>query len=75
VRASELGEFSYCERAWWLRRVCGHRPNERGRTRLARGRRAHVHHAQAVARGGADRRLGWMLVALALLLLLAALAA
>lgn len=26
IRASELGEYAYCARAWWLRRVRGLRP-------------------------------------------------
>jgi CRISPR/Cas system-associated exonuclease Cas4 (RecB family) len=31
IRASEVGEYVYCARAWWLRRVAGIEPADRER--------------------------------------------
>jgi hypothetical protein len=44
VSASELGAYSYCRRAWWLRAVRGVETAEEG-TRYAEGRAAHARHA------------------------------
>ncbi len=43
VSASELGEYAYCRRAWWLRAVQGVTTAEQG-DRFGRGRRAHARH-------------------------------
>lgn len=64
IRASEVGDYGYCARAWWLRRVAGLQPA--GRARRAAGVRRHTRHSRMVR---ASRRL----LALALLLLLLAL--
>jgi CRISPR/Cas system-associated exonuclease Cas4 (RecB family) len=65
IRASEVGEYVYCARAWWLRRVAGLEPA--GRARRAAGVALHTRHSRAVRRSS-------MLLALAGVLLLAALA-
>jgi hypothetical protein len=44
VSASELGEYAYCRRAWWLRAVRGVTTAEHGR-RFSTGRGAHARHA------------------------------
>jgi hypothetical protein len=44
ISASELGEYAYCRRAWWLRAVQGVTTHQQG-TRFDRGRAAHAHHA------------------------------
>ncbi len=66
IRASEIGEYVFCARAWWLRRVAGLEPA--GHQRRVQGIRQHRRHGQMV---GASRIL---LILAALLLLLAFLA-
>ena len=69
IRASEIGEYAYCARAWWLGRVLGYRPANL--ERLAAGEAAHVRHGQTVM---SSRRLQrWAYVSLALALLAGAL--
>lgn len=51
IRASELTQYSFCHRAWWLGTVKGLSP--RDRTTLTRGRQMHIRHrrqVQAVSR-------------------------
>jgi type IV secretory pathway TrbF-like protein len=48
VRASGMGEYVYCARAWWLRRE-GVRPTRGGEARAA-GTRWHEGHGRSVAR-------------------------
>jgi len=67
ISASELGEYAYCRRAWWLRAVNGVTTNTQG-TRFSGGQAAHQRHAWSLWWA---RTLGW----LAALLLAAALAA
>lgn len=47
IRASEIGEYAYCARAWWLRRVAGLEPE--GRERREHGAMLHRRHARSVA--------------------------
>jgi hypothetical protein len=70
IRASELGEYVYCARAWWLRRVQG--VASRNVAALRSGQQAHDRHGAGVAAFLTQRRLALLLAALALLLLLAA---
>jgi CRISPR/Cas system-associated exonuclease Cas4 (RecB family) len=64
IRASEVGEYVYCARSWWLRRVAGLEPE--GRERRERGVTLHRRHARSVA-------LSRLLLAAAVLLGVAAL--
>ncbi len=64
IRASEIGEYVYCTRAWWLRRVAGLEPG--GDERRAAGTALHTRHSRVV-RGSR------LLAGLALVLFLAAL--
>ena len=67
--ASEIGEYEYCARAWWLGWVQGkERANQ---AKLAAGVQRHAQHDQQVAIAGCARRLGIALLALAGLLVLA----
>jgi CRISPR/Cas system-associated exonuclease Cas4 (RecB family) len=46
IRASEVGEYVYCARAWWLRRVEGLEPA--GSARRAAGVVQHTRYARIV---------------------------
>ena len=63
VRASEIGEYIYCHRAWWLRHVQGH--TSANVRELAAGTAAHASHGRAVWLGGALRVAAIVLLALA----------
>jgi hypothetical protein len=68
IRASEMGEYVYCARAWWLRRVGGLEPA--GRARREHGVALHHRHGRAVAGSRALLVLGGLLAVAALALLL-----
>lgn len=67
IRASEVGEYVYCARAWRLRRE-GFGPSAAGRERLDAGTRWHLAHGSGVRRARLLRRLSTaaLLVAVAL---------
>jgi CRISPR/Cas system-associated exonuclease Cas4 (RecB family) len=71
VRASALGEYVYCARAWWLRRE-GVVPTRGGEARAA-GTRWHESHGRSVTRAKRLRLVAavciYLAVALAALLL------
>jgi CRISPR/Cas system-associated exonuclease Cas4 (RecB family) len=69
IRASEVGEYVYCARAWWLRRVVGLEPA--GRERREHGVTLHRRHRQAVVGSHVLLLLGAALVIAALALILA----
>lgn len=63
IRVSELGEYVYCHRAWWLGRVQGEASaNVR---ELAAGTGAHARHGQAVAAVGCLRMAAYICLAIA----------
>jgi CRISPR/Cas system-associated exonuclease Cas4 (RecB family) len=68
IRASEVGEYVYCARAWWLRRVVGLEPD--GRERRELGTAMHRRHGRAVAGSRVLVLLGTALVLVAALLIL-----
>jgi len=68
IRASEMGEYVYCARAWWLRRVEGREPA--GRERRESGVALHNRHGRAVAGSRALLVLGGLLALAALALML-----
>jgi hypothetical protein len=68
IRASEVGEYLYCTRAWWLRRVAGLEPE--GQERRERGTLLHIRHGRDVAASGALIWVGCVVLLLAILMLL-----
>ena len=70
IRASEVGQYTYCARAWWLRWVQGAAPSNTAT--LESGRQAHHRHGRTVASAHRQQRLALILAVLALLLALAA---
>ncbi len=68
IRASEVGDYVYCHRAWWLRQVEGLVPEHR--ERLQRGTVHHTRHGMAVRASGLLLVVGIVLLALGLASLL-----
>jgi hypothetical protein len=64
VRASEIGEYEFCARAWWLGRVLG-REHENPH-QLDAGRRDHAGHGRGVNLAGVLQQAGLILVLTAL---------
>lgn len=73
VRASDIGSWAFCQRAWWLANVRGavHQQSEV----LAHGNQVHVAHGRQVRRFQRLRVIGLWLIAIALILAGLALAA
>lgn len=66
-RASEIGEWYYCHRAWWLHHVMGHAPANR--EALRRGVEAHGAHGAAMGRARWLHRAALLLLVAAVALL------
>lgn len=64
LRASEIGEYVFCHRAWWLRRVRG--LESAHRAQLDAGIARHLQHGRAAQRADALTRAASVLFALAL---------
>ena len=71
IRASELGQYAFCARAWWLGSVQG-LPSTLGK-RIAEGETAHRQHGRSVRSAVLLTRLAYVLLALAALAALVAL--
>ncbi|HEX9989237.1 MAG TPA: hypothetical protein VGE45_12265 [Chloroflexia bacterium] len=70
IRASEIGEYSYCSRAWWYKHVVKVEPPDGAhKGRLMTGTQAHARHGRAVAAAATLRAIGMLLAAIGLLLL------
>ncbi|MEA3346136.1 MAG: hypothetical protein U9Q78_07850 [Chloroflexota bacterium] len=69
IRASEVEQYAYCARAWWLNRVQGLTPANG--EELDRGRNFHNQHGGAVAASRRLRRWALILVGLMALCLIA----
>lgn len=61
IRASELGQYRYCARAWWLGQVLGYRSTNV--EAMQRGSEQHRAHGRSVVR---YHRLRWLALALLL---------
>lgn len=73
LRASEIGEYVYCHRAWWLHRVQG--LESENRAKMLSGVAQHAVHGQAIRRGERLQRVAFVFLALAILLVVACLLA
>ena len=69
VRASEVGEYTFCARAWWLHRVKGYR--SANVAQLAQGSDRHRAHGRAVRASFLLRRVAAILLVLAVAALVA----
>lgn len=59
IRASEIGEYNYCSRAWWYKHVVKIAPpDEASANRLEAGRQAHSRHGRVVALSGTLKTIG-----------------
>ena len=66
VRASEIGTYLYCRRAWWFQKQGAPTENQ---TELAGGSAFHRRHGRQVLQASLLRLAGWVLLLLALALL------
>jgi hypothetical protein len=67
IKASEIGEYLYCQRAWWYRLQGARSANVRA---LEAGSLEHSRHGRGLRWAGALRGLAVVLVLLAALLLI-----
>ena len=66
IRASEIGEYIFCQRAWWLRHVQGY---ESANVReLAEGSAAHVTHGRLVSAASGLRLLALIIFIVAVII-------
>lgn len=72
VRASDIGLWAYCHRAWWLARVRG--APHKNPLQLAHGIEMHAEHGARVVRAQRWQRVGVWLALLGFIALLALLA-
>jgi hypothetical protein len=68
IRASEIGEYLYCRRAWWLRHVQG-LESANGPV-MAEGTEAHAGHGRLVGAAAALRALALLVFGAGLLVFL-----
>lgn len=70
IRASEIGQWAYCARAWWLSSVKG--VQSTNTREMVRGELAHQQHGRTVWAAGVLRSASLVLLVIAVLLALAA---
>ena len=68
IRASEIGEYVHCERAWWLGHVQG--VENQNRAWLDAGTERHRAHGQRVWRAAMMRYGAWMFLGIAIVALM-----
>lgn len=68
VRASDVGSWTFCNRAWWLARI--QKVAHRNPAQLKQGNASHLQHGQTVRRADSWQRCGRALIVFALCLVL-----
>jgi CRISPR/Cas system-associated exonuclease Cas4 (RecB family) len=66
VRASDIGSYEYCRRAWWYRKQGVESENQ---AELASGTELHVQHGRKVMAAGILQIAGYILLLAAIVLL------
>jgi CRISPR/Cas system-associated exonuclease Cas4 (RecB family) len=66
IRASEIGTFLFCKRAWWYQQQGIQSANQDA---MASGTRLHQLHGRKVFAAGFLRLVGWLLLLAALILI------
>ncbi len=66
IRASEIGTYLFCQRAWWYQK--SGQPSD-NLAELVEGSDMHYHHGRAALRLGCLRIMAYILILLALVLL------
>lgn len=66
IRSSDIGSYLYCRRAWWYRKQGIESENK---TELAAGTELHQHHGRQVLASSLNRTLGFILLAIAIVIL------
>lgn len=69
IRVSELAEFVYCQRAWWLKMVLKEPSSEAAREAQAEGERWHQQQGTRIARTDALSGAAYAALLIAVLLL------
>lgn len=73
IRASEIGQYDFCAKAWWLGSIEGVPPSNL--RELQAGAVAHEQHGRQVRRASQLQRAAFVLVGLGVIVLLLALSA
>jgi CRISPR/Cas system-associated exonuclease Cas4 (RecB family) len=68
IRASEIGTYLYCRRAWWYKKQGIPSVNQ---TELATGTQIHARHGRQVLASSITRNAGLLLMMVAIVLLVA----
>ncbi len=66
IRASEIGSYLYCQRAWWYQKLG--EPSE-NQAELASGTEMHYHHGRAVMVTGCIRIAAYVLLLIGIILI------
>ncbi|MFO7583607.1 MAG: hypothetical protein R6W69_02675 [Anaerolineales bacterium] len=66
IRASEIGSYLYCRRAWWYNRQGLESNNQ---SEMKAGTELHQRHGRKVLAAGLQRSLAWIFLLAALILL------
>ncbi len=66
IRASEIGTYVFCQRAWWYQKK-GYSSNNT--SELAAGTKVHIHHTRLVMVSGCLRVLAYSVLITAIVLL------